>query len=141
NFAARTDVHFPVVVQERSSQRVLTTEFVEGTKVTDFEGLAANGVDRPALARRILTAACQMIFVDGVFHADPHPGNIIVHPDGTFTMVDLGAVGRMAPGMRAGVPRFWDGIIKRDAGIISAGLRQMGMIARGEEGDEEVAER
>jgi predicted unusual protein kinase regulating ubiquinone biosynthesis (AarF/ABC1/UbiB family) len=140
NFATNPDVRFPVVVKERSSQRVLTTEFVEGTKVTDFAGLEAHGIDRPALAKRILTAACQMIFVDGVFHADPHPGNIIVHADGTFTMVDLGAVGRLAPGVKAGVPMFWQGVVKRDPAIITAGLRQAGLISRDQE-DEEVAER
>jgi ubiquinone biosynthesis protein len=140
NFEGSQDVHFPVVVSERSSQRVLTTEFVEGIKATDFEALAASGVDRPALAKRILTSACQMIFVDGVFHADPHPGNIIVHADGTFTMVDLGAVGRLAPGVKAGVPMFWQGIVKRDPAIITAGLRQAGLISRDQE-DEEVAER
>jgi ubiquinone biosynthesis protein len=140
NFAGSEDVRFPVVVKERSSQRVLTTEFVEGIKVTDLDELATNGVDRIALAKRILTAACQMIFVDGVFHADPHPGNIIVHTDGTFTMVDLGAVGRMAPGVKAGVPMFWQGVVKRDPAMITAGLRQAGLISREQE-DEEVADR
>lgn len=142
NFAGNPSVHFPVVVHELSTQRVLTTEFIDGAKVTDFEALAAMGVDRPALADRILRVVCQMIFIDGVYHADPHPGNIIVHRDGTFTLVDFGAVGRMAPSMKAGVPMFWDGVIKRDAGKIAAALRQMGMIARAEEGgEEEVAER
>jgi ubiquinone biosynthesis protein len=140
NFAGSEDVRFPVVVKERSSQRALTTEFVEGIKVTDLDELATNGVDRIALAKRILTAACQMIFVDGVFHADPHPGNIIVHTDGTFTMVDLGAVGRMAPGVKAGVPMFWQGVVKRDPAMITAGLRQAGLISREQE-DEEVADR
>ena len=140
NFARTPDIHFPVVVRERSSQRVLTTEFVEGAKVTDHEALAAMGVDRPALARKILIAACQMIFVDGVFHADPHPGNIIVHADGSFTMVDLGAIGRLAPGVREGVPMFWQGIIRRDPGQIAAGLRLAGLISRDEE-DEQVADR
>lgn len=140
NFANNPDVHFPVVVPELSSERVLTTEFVEGTKVTNFAELEAQGVDRALLARRILTAICQMVFVDGVFHADPHPGNIIVQPDGTFTMVDLGAVGRLAPNVKAGVPRFWEGVIKRDAGMITAGLRQAGLISRDAD-DEEVAER
>ena len=140
NFAGSQDVRFPVVVKERSTQRVLTTEFVEGTKVTDYEALEAQGIDRPALAKRILKTACQMIFVDGVFHADPHPGNIIVHPDGSFTMLDLGAIGRMAPGVKAGVPMFWQGVIKRDAAQITAGLRQGGLISRDAD-DEEVAER
>jgi ubiquinone biosynthesis protein len=139
NFAGNPSVHFPVVVHELSTSRVLTTEFVEGVKVTDFAGLADWGVDRPALADRILRVVCQMIFVDGVYHADPHPGNIIVHADGTFTLVDFGAIGRMAPSMKAGVPMFWDGIIRRDATKIAAALRQMGMIARDEEGGEEAA--
>jgi predicted unusual protein kinase regulating ubiquinone biosynthesis (AarF/ABC1/UbiB family) len=139
-FANSPDVKFPVVVHERSTQRVLTTEFVEGAKVTDFEALAAMGVDRVALAKRILTVVCQMIFIDGVFHADPHPGNIIVHADGTFTMVDLGAVGRLAPGVKQGVPMFWQGVIRRDAGMITAGLRQGGLISRDAD-DEAVAER
>jgi len=142
NFATNPDVRFPVVVPELSSERVLTCEFVEGTKVTDLEELDALGIDRPTLAKRILRAACQMVLVDGVFHADPHPGNIIVHPGGSFTMVDLGAVGRLAPNVKAGVPRFWDGIIKRDPARITAGLQQAGFISRDPEvGDEGVAER
>ena len=142
NFAGNRDVHFPVVVHELSTQRVLTTEFVEGTKVTDFAELEALGIDRPALAQRMLRVVCQMVFLDGVYHADPHPGNILVHPDGSFTLVDFGAVGRLAPSMKAGVPMFWDGVIRRDAGKITAALRQIGMISRDQEGGEEaVAER
>lgn len=142
NFTPDSGVKFPVVVHESSTQRVLTTEFVEGTKVTDFARLEEQGIDRRALARRILTAYCQMVFVDGVFHADPHPGNIIVHPDGSVTFVDFGAVGHLAPSLKAGVPMFWDGVLRRDAAKITAALHQMGMIAREQEGGEEaVAER
>ena len=140
NFAGNDAVRFPVIVAERSTQRVLTTEFAEGAKVTDFEALAAMGIDRPALAKRILTVACQMIFVDGVFHADPHPGNIIVHSDGSITMLDLGAIGRLAPGVREGVPMFWQGVVRRDAGMIANGLRMAGLISRDED-EEQVAER
>lgn len=142
NFAASTEVRFPVVVPELSSQRVLTTLFVEGTKVTDLEELDRQGIDRAELARRLLRVACQQIFVDGVFHADPHPGNIIVHADGTFTMVDLGAIGRLAPNVKAGIPVFWHGIIKRDPSLITSGLRQAGFISLDpEDSDEDVAER
>ena len=130
NHANNPDVHFPVVVRELSSRRVLTTVFVEGTKVTDLAELDRLGIDRPALARRILRVACQQIFIDGVFHADPHPGNIIVHPDGTFTMVDLGAIGRLAPSVKAGIPVFWHGVIKRDPAVITQGLSQAGFISR-----------
>src|SRR4029077_10779803 len=142
NFAGNLEVHFPVVVDELSSPRVLTTEFVDGTKVTDFARLEEQGIDRPALAERILRTYCQMVFVDGVYHADPHPGNILAHPDGSITFVDFGAVGRLAPAMKAGVPMFWDGVIRRDTGKITGALRQMGMIARDQDvGEEGVAER
>ena len=141
-FAGNPEIHFPRIVHELSSRRVLTTEFVEGTKVTDFRSLEAQGIDRPALAQRILTAYCQMVFVDGVYHADPHPGNILVHPDGSVTFVDFGAVGKLAPGLKAGVPLFWDGVIKRDPRQITEALRQMGFVSRDPgEGDEDVAER
>jgi ubiquinone biosynthesis protein len=142
NFIGSREVQFPVVVPELSSQRVLTTIFVEGTKVTDLDELDRRGIDRPELARRLLRVACQQIFVDGVFHADPHPGNIIVHADGTFTMVDLGAIGRLAPNVKAGIPVFWHGVIKRDPALITQGLRQAGFISLDpEDSDEDVAER
>jgi ubiquinone biosynthesis protein len=130
NFAGHPEINFPVVVAERSAARVLTTEFVDGIKVTDFVRIEAHGISRAQLAERILRAYCQMVFVDGVFHADPHPGNILVHVDGSLTFVDFGAVGRLAPSMKAGVPLFWDGVIRRDAARITDALRQMGMIAR-----------
>jgi len=114
---------------------VLTTEFVEGTKVTDFEGLAANGVDRPALARRILTAACQMIFVDGVFHADPHPGNLLVRKstagEVTIVFIDFGAVAEVSPKMRRGIADLIQAGIARDTPRVVQAMKDMGFIARG----------
>ena len=55
-----------------------------------------------------------MIFVDGVYHADPHPGNIFVAADGAIVFVDFGAVGVLAPHMRQGIPAFFEGVIRRD---------------------------
>jgi len=83
----------------------LTTLFVDGTKITDFPRLAELGVDRPALAELVLRSYCQMVLVDGVYHADPHPQHS-VGGDGSITFIDFGAVGRMAPAMKAGVPCF-----------------------------------
>ena len=142
HFAGNPEIAVPVVVPELSTTRVLTTEFVEGIKVTNFPELEKRGIDRPALAQRILTAYCQMVFVDGIYHADPHPGNIIVRDDGGIVFVDFGAVGKLAPGLKAGVPMFWDGVMKRDAKVISAAMRQMGFFSRDPAlGDDDVAER
>ena len=139
-------VEFPVVIHELSTAKVLTTELVEATKVTDLAALERRGIDRPALAQRILTAYCQMIFVDGVYHADPHPGNILVRDDGSIVFVDFGAVGELSRDMKEGIPLFLEGVIKRESSRITGALRRMGFVARvevdGRSPDEEdVAER
>jgi ubiquinone biosynthesis protein len=129
NFAGDATVRCPVVVPERSTRRVLTTEFIDGTKITDFATLAKRGIDRRRLAERVVTAYCKMIFVDGVYHADPHPGNIFVAPDGAIAFVDFGAVGIVAPRMREGIPEFLEGVIRRDPARITAAIRTMGFVS------------
>ena len=139
-------VEFPVVIKDFSTEKVLTTELVDAMKVTDLAELERRGINRPALAQRILTAYCQMIFVDGVYHADPHPGNILVRDDGSIVFVDFGAIGLLSRDMKEGIPQFLEGVIKRDASQITGALRRMGFVARaaldGRTPDEEgVAER
>jgi predicted unusual protein kinase regulating ubiquinone biosynthesis (AarF/ABC1/UbiB family) len=129
NFAGDPMVRCPSVVHELSSRRVLTTEFVDGTKITAFDALAERGFDRRVLAEQIVTAYCKMIFVDGVYHADPHPGNIFVGPDGAIIFVDFGAVGVLAPHMKHGIPAFFEGVIRRDPRRITDAIRTMGFVA------------
>ena len=129
-FAGQSEVRVPTVIHELSSRRVLTTEFIEGTKVTNFSQLADRGLDRGELARRILTAYCQMIFVDGVYHADPHPGNLFVGADGAVVFVDFGAVGVLSRDMKEGIPAFLEGVIRRDTQRVTEAMRRMGFVAR-----------
>jgi len=136
NFSGDTTVRCPTVVPERSSRRVLTTEFIDGTKITDFDGLAARGLDRRRLAERIVGAYCRMIFVDGVYHADPHPGNIFVGSDGAIAFVDFGAVGVLAPHMKQGIPAFFEGVIRRNPQRITDAIRTMGFVARNAASDD-----
>ncbi len=140
NFADDPTVRFPTVVRDRSTRRVLTTEFIAGTKITDFPALAARGLDRRRLAERILTAYCKMTFVDGVYHADPHPGNILVDMDGRIAFVDFGAVGIVPPALREGIPEFIEAMLRRDAPAISAAVRKMGFVAL-DSASADVAER
>lgn len=130
NFAGNRLVRMPRVVGERSTQRVLTTEFVDGAKVIDFPAIESLGLNRQTVAERVVTAYCRMIFVDGVYHADPHPGNLFVAPDGAIVFVDFGAVGELSDDMRRGIPEFFEGVIHRDAARITAAVRTMGFIAR-----------
>jgi predicted unusual protein kinase regulating ubiquinone biosynthesis (AarF/ABC1/UbiB family) len=128
-FAGDTSVRCPTVIADLCTRRLLVTTFMDGTKVTDFAGLAARGFDRRTVAERVVTAYCRMIFVNGTYHADPHPGNIFVANDGGIIFVDFGAVGVLAPQMREGIPAFFEGVIRRDAQKITDAIRTMGFVA------------
>ena len=137
NFAADPRVDFPQSVPERSSGRILTTTFVQGVKANDLAGLAGQGTDPADLARRVVEAYCRMIFVDGLYHADPHPGNLLVRPDGTLVFLDFGAVARLSPEMKRGIPAFLFALLKRDVPGLREALTDMGFIPR--DGDQERA--
>ncbi|WP_420455716.1 ABC1 kinase family protein [Rubrivirga sp.] len=128
-------VSVPAVVPERSARRVLTTDFVDGIKAGDLAALDAAGVDRLALAERILDAYGGMIFRDGLYHADPHPGNLLVRPDpampGGFELVflDFGAVARLSPAMRTGLAEMIAGVLARNPARVTAALDVMGFTA------------
>ncbi len=139
NFEKDPRVHFPVPVRELSTSRVLTTTFVEGKKLTDLTGLDAMGIDKKELASRLVRVYCQMIFVDGVYHADPHPGNILVNSNGDFVLLDFGAVAELSQPMREGIPEFLEGVIRRDTDRLIKALRKMGFLSR--TSDEAVSEK
>lgn len=140
NFEGDEMVRFPRVVRELSTSHVLTSEFIEGCKIADLDEIDRMNVDREALARRVVAAYCQMIFVDGEYHADPHPGNLLVQKDGGIVFLDFGAVATLSPGMRRGIMDFIAGVMKRDTERLLKALRQMGFIAHST-GSEEVSER
>ncbi|MBX3189465.1 MAG: AarF/ABC1/UbiB kinase family protein [Labilithrix sp.] len=139
NFEADPRVHFPVPVRKLSTRRVLTTTFVEGRKLTDLAGLDAMGIDKKELASRLVRVYCQMIFVDGIYHADPHPGNILVNERGDFVLLDFGAVAQLSQPMREGIPEFLEGVIRRDTDRLIKALRKMGFLSR--TSDEVVSEK
>jgi ubiquinone biosynthesis protein len=94
-------LRIPATYPELSTARVLTEERVSGTTITDVDVLRAAGLDPAETSERLITAFLTQMFDVGVFHADPHPGNILVEPDGTIVLIDLGAVGRLSPGQRS----------------------------------------
>ncbi len=129
NLKDHPGVAFPVVVNDYSSHRVLTTEFIDGIKISNTEALAEAGVDRADLARRVVEAYCQMVFEDGFYHADPHPGNIFVKPDGTIVFIDFGAVATLSPAMKSGIPQMLLGVIQQNPERIKKAISQMGFVA------------
>jgi predicted unusual protein kinase regulating ubiquinone biosynthesis (AarF/ABC1/UbiB family) len=135
NFLSNPKVRFPRPVQAMCTSRVMVTTFVEGLKVGDVAALDARGIDRKALARQIVQVFCQQIFIDGVYHADPHPGNMLVGEGGELILLDFGAVGELSPNMREGIPEFLEGVIRRDTEAIIKALRKMGFLTRSESVD------
>ncbi|MDJ0765235.1 MAG: AarF/ABC1/UbiB kinase family protein [Myxococcota bacterium] len=128
NFKDNGNVILPRVIPELSTGRVLTLEYVKGIKVTDRAKLIDAGLDPEQVGRDLITAYCQMIFVDGIYHADPHPGNILVQPDGQLVFLDFGAVGRLSQTMRQGISAFLEAIIKGDGEQLLRSLRMMGFL-------------
>jgi ubiquinone biosynthesis protein len=139
NFTNDPAVVFPRPVRALCTNRVLTTTFVEGTKMSDVARLDAIGVDKKDVARRIVRLYCQMIFVDGVYHADPHPGNVLVQDNGAIVLLDFGAVAELSRTMREGIPEFLEGVLRRDTDRLVKSLRKMGFISRST--DEGLSER
>jgi predicted unusual protein kinase regulating ubiquinone biosynthesis (AarF/ABC1/UbiB family) len=116
--------------------RVLTTTWHEGVKISNTAQLDAWGLDRRDILTRLLRAYCQMVFKDGVYHADPHPGNILVKPDGTLVLLDFGAVAELSPQLREGIPQMIEAAVKNDTDALVAAARRMGFIAHGKDADE-----
>lgn len=90
----------PRPIDDYSTSRVLTMEYVEGSKLDDVSPLARIELDGEAIADELFEAYLVQVLVDGLFHADPHPGNILLTRDGRLALIDLGMVGHIAPGMR-----------------------------------------
>jgi predicted unusual protein kinase regulating ubiquinone biosynthesis (AarF/ABC1/UbiB family) len=90
----------PQPVDDYTTTRVLTMDFVSGAKVTSLGPLRRIDIDGCGLAEELFRAYLQQILVDGFFHADPHPGNVFLTDDGRIALLDLGMVGRIAPTLR-----------------------------------------
>jgi len=93
-------IHVPRPVADYTTRSVLTMQFVEGTKITELSPLARLDIDGEGLAEELFKAYLKQVLVDGIFHADPHPGNIFLTDDGRVALLDLGMVGHITPGMQ-----------------------------------------
>jgi len=93
-------LYVPTAVDDYSTSRVLTMEYVRGRKITKLSPLAHLEIDGVALAEELFRAYLKQILVDGFFHADPHPGNVFVTDDRRIALLDLGMVGRISPDLQ-----------------------------------------
>jgi predicted unusual protein kinase regulating ubiquinone biosynthesis (AarF/ABC1/UbiB family) len=125
NFKAVPRVHVPRVVWSHTTRRVLTLEDVFAIKITDYDAITSAGIDRSEVANELLDIYLKQIFVDGFFHADPHPGNLFVtplpnqnengKPAWRLTFVDFGMVGHVPDNLRTGLREMLVAIGMQDA--------------------------
>ena len=109
---ATDGVYVPAIHRSLTSRRVLTMEWIEGAKLTSIDSTSAS---RTLVMERLIEATYQQIFVQGIFHADPHPGNLVVNDDSTLTFLDFGLTGRITPEMRDTLEALFVGVIFRDS--------------------------
>ncbi|MEO0724429.1 MAG: AarF/UbiB family protein [Bacteroidota bacterium] len=135
NLADQEGMAIPAVYLPYSSKRVLTTTWKLGVKINNVAQLQEWGVDQEEITRRLLTVYSKMVFKDGLYHADPHPGNILVQEDGTIVLLDFGAVARLKPMMREGLSELVEAAVKNDVSSMVEASRKMGFLAPGREAE------
>ena len=136
NFEGDEEIRIPDTHETASGEAVLTMEYLPGTKINDVDELDANGIDRTELAERLQRIYLQMIIDDGVFHADPHPGNLAVDDEGAVIFYDFGMSGRVDPYVQEKIVDFYIAIAERDTDAILDALVEMGTLSP--EADREV---
>ena len=128
NFRQEDWVRVPRVYWRYSSPRVLTLEYLPGIKISHYEALEAAGLDRKTLAQLGAKAYLHQLLNDGFFHADPHPGNLAVSPEGTLIFYDFGMMGRIQLVTREKLLKTFFGIAQKDASLVVASLIDLGAL-------------
>ena len=136
NFADNDRIRIPTAYEAVSGPRVLTMEYIPGTKISRIDELDDAGHDRTAIAGTLQEVYLQMIIDDGVFHADPHPGNLAVDDDGAVIFYDFGMAGRVDPFIQEKIVDFYVAVARQDIDAILDTLIAMGTLSP--EADREV---
>ncbi|WP_135534721.1 ABC1 kinase family protein [Halostella pelagica] len=129
NFDDDDAIVVPPVVEERSGARVLTMEYIPGTKINDLETLAEKDLNRTEIAENLQRAYLQMIIEDGVFHADPHPGNLAVTDEGRIIFYDFGMSGRVDDFIQDKIVDFYVAVANQDIDGILDALIEIGTLS------------
>lgn len=137
NFAERPRIRVPAVYRQYTTRRVITLEDIVGIKITNFEALEAANVNRKAVANLLFESYLQQVFIDHFFHADPHPGNLLVVPleeNGAagrafrLAFIDFGMMGRVSPEQRAGLRQMAIAITTQNAPLAVQAYRKLNFL-------------
>lgn len=128
NFRGDRRIHIPRVYLDRSTARVLTMERLTGAKVTDLSRLDAMGINRRRLARSGAEIFLKMVLVDHYFHADPHPGNLLVEPGGRLGVLDFGMVASLSRETTEHLASTFLSVVRQDTRGAVRSMRRMGIV-------------
>ncbi|MCK5504614.1 MAG: AarF/ABC1/UbiB kinase family protein [Thermodesulfovibrionia bacterium] len=129
NFAENPDICIPYIYTDLLSGKVIVMERLEGIRIDDIKGIDSLGIDRSELAKKGVDAYFKMIFEDGFFHADPHPGNIFVMPDGRIGLLDYGIIGWLTPDMMENIAGAFLAVLKKDFDRLVDLYIELGLVA------------
>jgi ubiquinone biosynthesis protein len=130
NFESRQDIIIPAIYWDYTTSAVLTMEMLHGLKLNQPELLVAAGHDPSQIARKLVDATFLQIFNHGLFHADPHPGNLAVSADGSLIFMDFGIMGKLKGDRRRQFVLFLLGMVSRNPRQIVRSLGDMGILSR-----------
>ena len=118
-------VDIPEIYADMTTRRMLVMDEVVGTSVSDHSAVDSCGVGRSQLAKNLLDSFLSQILTDGVYHADPHPGNVLVDRHGTLWFIDFGAVGWIDPVTLEGLQQMALGFTLRDPSVLARAVRRV----------------
>jgi len=136
NLAGLPAVHVPRVHHELTTAKVLVMEWLDGVSVGDGDQVDALGLDRRQLADTLLRCSLQQMLIDGHFHADPHPGNVLVLADGRLGLLDFGAAGRLDSLQQATLRGLMVAVDQRDAAAVREAILAVATVRRDYDDDE-----
>ena len=126
NFRDSKTVYIPKIFWDYSGETVLTMEYVPGIKISQLEALKEQGYDLKEIAKRGADAFLQQVLEDGLFHADPHPGNVFVLPDQVICMLDFGITGRLGQDLKEQLIELLQALLERNIDQIVSQLLYSG---------------
>ena len=130
SLAHRADVVVPAVISEHTTSRLLVMDLVGGIDITDVDALRAADIDPAAVARLAYDVYCEQVFVHGFFHADAHPGNLLVRPGPRLVLLDYGLCRPLSPDFRLAFARLVNAATDRDLVLAMEALRYLGLRTR-----------
>lgn len=133
-------VRIPDVLTDYNTSKILVASFEEGTSLAHLEQMKKWGLDVEEIAQRLTELFCKMVLVDGFYHADPHPGNILVNPSGEIILLDFGATAHLAQATKKAIPMLVEAVIRNDTEATVTALKQLGFIGSDEAAQQFVEE-